>query len=155
MNSNLTKTLRMCTIPSMAIQPRHPVDASSSGSAFSMTAFDRFVPRRALDLLGATDVSVLAPGAVADAYVTIMFVDLRGFSTLSETMEPDSIFGLLNRWFGIVSPLVVAHGGYIDKYIGDAVMAVFPDCPDDALRCAIAIVRRIETVNAEIGRAHV
>ena len=85
--------------------------------------------------------------------ITVLFSDIRGFTTLSETLEPGDLVGLLNRYFTPVTHAIQAEGGYIDKYIGDAVMALFnapvalPDHPDAACRAAVAMLEALEQFN--------
>ena len=97
------------------------------------------------------------PGAARDRRaITVLFADLRGFTGLVERMEPDALAALLERYFEAVTQVAFAHGGTVDKFIGDAVMVVFgaPRATgeaDQARRCvemAIAIQRRI----AALGR---
>jgi len=57
--------------------------------------------------------------------VTILFVDIRGYSTLSESLDPTEVIGLLNRYFRRVSAVILKHGGMINEFEGDAVLAVF------------------------------
>ena len=57
--------------------------------------------------------------------VTVMFCDIRGFTSLSETMSPEKIVSFLNEYFTGLEKCITAHGGIINKYIGDAVMALF------------------------------
>ncbi|MBP5747109.1 MAG: adenylate/guanylate cyclase domain-containing protein, partial [Treponema sp.] len=57
--------------------------------------------------------------------VTVMFCDIRGFTTLSEHMEPEAVVSLLNSYFTGLEKCIASHGGVINKYIGDAVMALF------------------------------
>lgn len=56
---------------------------------------------------------------------TVMFTDIRGFTTISEKLDPQSLFDWLNEYMGVMSKVVIAHNGMINKYIGDAIMAVF------------------------------
>lgn len=76
---------------------------------------------------------------------TILFVDVRNFTALSENMEPEQVVELMNSYFGPVTKVIVEEGGYIDKFIGDAVMAIFgapqpiPDHAAQACRAALAI----------------
>jgi class 3 adenylate cyclase len=81
--------------------------------------------------------------------ISILFADLRGFTTLSENLEPEEIAELLNEFFGAVTEEVLRFGGTLDKYIGDAVMAFFgdpdpqPDHPERAFRAALAMQQRM------------
>jgi len=58
-------------------------------------------------------------------YVSILFSDIRSFTTISEGMTPDALVNSLNRYFGIMVDVIMEHDGMVDKYIGDAIMAVF------------------------------
>jgi len=109
----------------------------------------RFVPAAALALLGKADCEEVAAGDSVEAVVTVMFVDLRRFTTLAEAMELDGIVRVLNQWFGCLEPLIAAQGGFVDKYIGDAVMAVFPGGPDAALHCAGQLLTAMADLNRQ------
>jgi adenylate cyclase len=78
--------------------------------------------------------------------VTIYFSDIRGFTTLSEGMEPERLVELLNEYLSAMTELVERHGGYVDKYIGDAIMAIWGaplPAPDHAARaCRAALEMR-------------
>ncbi|HEX6262589.1 MAG TPA: adenylate/guanylate cyclase domain-containing protein [Actinomycetota bacterium] len=86
---------------------------------------------------------------------TILFSDIRGFSSLAETMEPRDLAELLAKHLAAMSEVVLEHGGMIDKFAGDAVMAVFgvpdhqPDHAERGLRCALAMQARQAEINAE------
>jgi adenylate cyclase len=86
--------------------------------------------------------------------VTVMFADIRGFTTLSETLEPPHVVEILNEYFTRVTDVIFDHGGMIDKYIGDAVMAVF-GAPiskgNDAAR-AVETAVQMQRLMAEINR---
>ena len=88
--------------------------------------------------------------------VTILFADIRGFTTLSERENPEKIVGLLNRYFSAMSEIIFAHGGTLDKYIGDGLMAIFgaptatPQDAKNALKTAVTMQRRLTTLNKEL-----
>ncbi len=86
-------------------------------------------PLRALDLSGKR------------AKVTVFYSDIRGFTAMSENMAPEAIYGALNEYFEEMCRLVFAHGGYVDKFIGDCLMAVFSapnPRPDDACEAVLS-----------------
>ncbi len=89
--------------------------------------------------------------------VTILFSDLRGFTTLSEELPPPELLALLNRYLDRMSAAIEAHGGVIDKFIGDAIMALFgapvaqPDAADRAVAAALAMQRALVILNAELA----
>jgi class 3 adenylate cyclase len=78
-------------------------------------------------------------GAIVE--VTVLFADLRGFTTFSEQAQPGDVVGMLNRYFEVVVPVVIGQGGTVVQFIGDAIMAIFnapARQPDHALRAARA-----------------
>jgi class 3 adenylate cyclase len=79
---------------------------------------------------------------------TILFADIVGFSTISERVSPEKLILLLNAHFQIMGEFIDKHGGDIDKFIGDAVMAVFPE-PDGAVEAALAIQKAFSAARAE------
>lgn len=88
--------------------------------------------------------------------VTILFADIRGFTAFSERENPEKVVGLLNRYFSAMSEIIFAHGGTLDKYIGDGLMAIFgaptatPEDAKNALRTAVTMQRRLTTLNKEL-----
>jgi len=89
--------------------------------------------------------------------VTILFADLRGFTTLSEKLSPPDLLALLNRYLDRMSAEIERQGGVIDKYIGDAIMALFGapvtqgDAADRAVTAAQAMERALIVLNAELA----
>jgi hemerythrin len=116
-------------------------------------AYSRFVPREFLNLLGIEDIRKVELGQQVERKMTILFCDIRNFTALSETMSPQENFNFLNSYLVQMEPVITAHGGFIDKYIGDAIMALFPDSPDEALRCGQAMLRQLDDYNFGRQRA--
>ncbi|MFL6530983.1 MAG: adenylate/guanylate cyclase domain-containing protein, partial [Chthoniobacterales bacterium] len=87
--------------------------------------------------------------------VTVLFSDLRAFTTMSERLSPHDMVAILNRYFTRMSAIVEKHGGVVDKYVGDALMALFgaplanPDDADRALRTALEMTAGLDELNAE------
>jgi len=81
--------------------------------------------------------------------MTIMFSDIRNFTSLSERMSPQENFNFLNLFLSRMEPVIGQYNGFIDKYIGDAIMSLFPTNADDALQCAIEMLRTLKDFNAE------
>ena len=101
-----------------------------------------------MKILGARTVADLVLGHHEERVVTVLFADIRDFTTLSEAMSTHECFAFINEYLGVMEPIITAHGGMVDKYIGDAIMAVFPSSADDAVRAALAMLRALEGLNA-------
>jgi class 3 adenylate cyclase len=90
-------------------------------------AFQLFVPQKFLELAGETDFTRLELGKSTTRDITILFSDIRGFTALSESMSPEENFRFLNSYLRRMGPIIREHGGFIDKFIGDAIMALFAE----------------------------
>ncbi|MEM7182389.1 MAG: adenylate/guanylate cyclase domain-containing protein, partial [Spirochaetota bacterium] len=110
-------------------------------------AYARFVPTQFLDFLGKEDITQIQLGDQIQKEMTILFSDIRSFTSLSENMSPQENFNFLNSYLRRVGPVIRENGGFIDKYIGDAIMALFPGDPGDALRAAVAMQKEIDAYN--------
>lgn len=111
-------------------------------------ATSRFVPHGLLRMLGKRSVVDVQLGDSARADTSVLFSDIRSFTTFTEALAPRETFDFLNAYFGAITPAVERNGGFVDKYIGDAMMAVFPGPADDALRAAVEIQRALAEFNA-------
>jgi two-component system sensor histidine kinase ChiS len=79
--------------------------------------------------------------------MSILFADIRSFTSMSETMSPQENFDFINSYLRQVGPVIRQHNGFIDKYIGDAIMALFPETPDDAVGAAIEMQKQVAIYN--------
>ena len=114
-------------------------------------AIRRFVPYELIAALGHPDVTTLRLGEAVSREVTILFTDVRGFTTRAERLPPDETFRFLNQLLTRLGPIVREHRGFVDKYIGDAVMALFLHDPVDAVRAAIAMQRAAADIVGDAG----
>ncbi len=94
--------------------------------------FQRFVPQKFLELAGESDFTRLELGKSTTRDITILFSDIRQFTSLSESMTPEQSFRFLNSYLSRMGPIIREHGGFIDKFIGDAIMALFPEAHGSA-----------------------
>ena len=119
--------------------------------AASRKTLASFVPQQLADRLAAHPDSAIEPQEVV---VTVLFSDIRGFSTIAERLEARDVASVVGRHLSAMAEVIAAHGGTIDKFQGDAVMAVFgapeplADHAERALRCAIAMQARHAELNA-------
>ena len=112
-------------------------------------AYGRFVPRDFLNFLGKESIIDVQIGNQIQREMTIMFSDIRDFTTLSEAMTPQETFNFINAYLSRVSPVIRENHGFIDKYIGDAIMALFPQSVDEAVKAAISMQQRVAIFNEE------
>jgi two-component system sensor histidine kinase ChiS len=77
----------------------------------------------------------------------VLVSDIRGFTTLSEHMTPDENFTFVNDYLAVAGPPIRRNGGFVDRYSGDGVLAVFPGGADDALNAARETMRGLESFN--------
>ncbi len=116
-------------------------------------AFGRFVPSEFLHFLSIDNVRGVRLGMQTERKMTILFADIRNFTGLSESMTPQENFDFLNSYLSQMEPMIVPFRGLIDKYIGDAIMALFPEGTDDAVQGALAMLERLENYNKGRARA--
>ena len=106
------------------------------------------VPHEFLKLLGKENILDLRLGDNVEKNMTVLFSDIRDFTTLSEAMTPQENFSFINGYLSEMEPQLFKHSGFVDKYIGDAIMALFPKSADDALNAAIAMLKQLQKYNA-------
>lgn len=118
----------------------------------ALEAFARFVPQEFIRILGKSDATEIRLGDQVQLDLAILFSDIRSFTAMSEKMTPQENFAFLNSYLARMNPFVWENGGFIDKYMGDAIMALFPQGSGSALSAAIAMLAHMPVYNAQ--RAH-
>ncbi|NEO46825.1 MAG: response regulator [Moorea sp. SIO4A3] len=111
-------------------------------------AYGRFVPREFLQFLERDSIIDVQLGDNVQKEMTVLFSDIRSFTSLSEKMSPQDNFNFINDYLSRVSPVIRNYNGFIDKYIGDAVMALFPEKADHALKAAIEMQKQVYSYNS-------
>ncbi|MDX2230596.1 MAG: adenylate/guanylate cyclase domain-containing protein [Leptolyngbyaceae cyanobacterium bins.349] len=112
-----------------------------------LTAYSRFVPNDYLRFLRKKSITDVQLGDHVSKVMSIMFSDIRSFTTISESMTPKENFAFVNAYLKRVSPEIRNNHGLIVKFLGDGMMAVFPDGADDALAAGVAMFRAVEQYN--------
>ena len=125
----------------------------SSKSSGRDVVYTRFVPKEFIKNLGKADIADVKLGDNVEKDMSILFSDIRGFTTLSEQMTPVQNFNFINSYLNVMGPVIRSHRGFIDKYIGDAIMALFDKSADDAVMGAIAMLRQLGKYNEGRKRA--
>lgn len=99
-------------------------------------SYSRFVPSAFLEMLGRKSINDIRLGDQVETVATLMFVGIRGFTRKTEALRPEERLRFLNRYMHHVAPAIREHKGFVDKYVGDSVMALFPYAPEDAVEAA-------------------
>jgi adenylate cyclase len=110
-------------------------------------ATGRFVPNQFLRILGYRSIADVHPGDAVTQEMSVLFCDIRDFTSLSEQMTPVDNFRFINAFLSRMEPSVLHHRGFIDKYMGDAIMALFSEEADDAIGAAIEMLQCLATYN--------
>lgn len=117
------------------------------------TAYGRLVPHQLLKLLQVKSIVDVKLGDQVERKMSIMFSDIRDFTPLSESMTPAENFEFINSYLSQMEPVIGKHRGIIDKFIGDAILALFENNADDAVSGGIAMLERLNYYNAGRIRA--
>jgi len=110
-------------------------------------AYQRFVPKQLLTNLNKDSILDVQLGDQVQKEMSILFSDIRSFTTLSESMLPEENFKFVNSYLSKMGPIVRENNGYIDKFIGDAIMALFEKSPDDAVRTSVKMLDALREYN--------
>lgn len=130
--------------------PGDPAEESSEDSPRLQPDRSLLLRQRLLPLL---DKFLMESEPIVNTKVTILLADIRGFTALTRSLPPQKLISLLNRYFTIMSRIVEQHGGMIDKFMGDSIMALFgalepkPDDLQRALTCAVQMQLAMAKLN--------
>ena len=106
-------------------------------------SYSRFVPMEFVRILQKEKITEVALGDNIEIKVTIMVTDMHSFTTFSEKMSPSENFRFVNSYLDQVGPVIRSHYGFVMKFLGDGLMAVFPAKPEDAIHAAIKIQKNM------------
>jgi two-component system sensor histidine kinase ChiS len=112
-------------------------------------AYSRFVPREFLQLLNKESIIDVKLSDSVHQSMSILFSDIRDFTSLSERLTPEETFKFINEYLSRMEPAIAANHGFIDKYIGDAIMALFNGEADDAVQAGIEMLRSLGEYNRD------
>ncbi len=111
---------------------------------------ERFVPKRFLELLNREHFEDVQLGDGVKKRVSILFADIRGFTTLSESLTPEQVTTFLNTYTHHMLPIIQKCNGFINQFLGDGILALFPESPSDAVDAAIGMAQELKNFNSEI-----
>ncbi|MDE5107848.1 MAG: GAF domain-containing protein [Trichodesmium sp. St17_bin3_1_1] len=110
-------------------------------------AYERFVPKQFLEFLDKESIVDVELGDQVQLEMSVLFSDVRNFTTMSEAMTPDENFRFINSFLSRMEPAILENQGFIDKYIGDAIMALFSGDADNAVKAGISMLKRLRQYN--------
>lgn len=117
----------------------------------TIRSYERFVPKEFLGFLEKNNIIHVELGDHVESEIAVQFSDIRSFSSLSEMMTSDENFVFINNYLGKISPIIREHGGIIDKYIGDAVMALYPRSSRNSIESAVALHKLVMETEFPVG----
>ena len=109
----------------------------------------KFVPNEFIKSLGKDRLTEVSLGDLVEKEVTVMFVDIRDFTTISENLNPKDNFLFINSFNKRMGPIIRKNDAFIMQYLGDGFMALFPSGAQNALRAAVAMNHELEKLNVE------
>jgi class 3 adenylate cyclase len=109
----------------------------------------KFVPNEFIRSLGKETLTDVKLGDQVEKIVTVLFTDIRDFTTLSEKMTPEENFHFVSSFNARLGPVIRSNNGFINQYLGDSIMAIFPENPEDALRAAVGMQKAVHELNKE------
>ena len=109
----------------------------------------KFVPNEFIRSLGKETLTDVKLGDQVEKIVTVLFTDIRDFTTLSENMTPEENFRFVSSFNARLGPVIRSNNGFINQYLGDSIMAIFPENPEDALRAAVGMQKAVHELNKE------
>ncbi|MCG8571856.1 MAG: hypothetical protein MJB14_17105 [Spirochaetes bacterium] len=115
-------------------------------------SFYRFVPKEFLTFLNRDTIKDIQLGDHIEKSITILVADIFSFTELSEKMSPEDNFSFLNSYLQRIGPIINNHQGFIEKYLGDGFMAIFPVAIDHAIQAAIDIQNELKVYNRQRKR---
>ncbi|MEQ8957333.1 MAG: response regulator [Coleofasciculus sp. C2-GNP5-27] len=115
--------------------------------------FAQFVPRQFLQSLELKTITDIQRGECVEKTMSILFADIRSFTSFSEQMTLEETFTFINSYLQQMEPAIIDNGGFIDKYVGDAIMALFPGSADQAVNAGIGMLKTLADYNLSRQRS--
>lgn len=116
-------------------------------------SYERYIPFQLSNILGKKIITDVKLGDQVEKKFTILFSDIRDFTTLSESLTPKETFDFINSFLNKMATVISNNNGVINKFMGDSVMAIFPYDPDEAVRCSILMLKQLDIFNEDRKKA--
>ena len=110
-------------------------------------SFSRFVPRQFLQYLAHKSIAEVELGESVQKQMSVLFADIRSFTAHSEKMTPEDTFKFINGYLSRMESAIIENSGFIDKYIGDAIMALFAGGADQAVKAGVMMLQALAQYN--------
>jgi class 3 adenylate cyclase/GAF domain-containing protein len=123
---------------------RHSQDLERINKSMS-----RFVPSEFLSSLGKDNLIEVGLGLSVSKYMSVLFSDIRGFTTMIESLPPKAHIEFINEYLQYMEPPIATNHGFVDSYIGDAIMALFDGYPDSAIQAAVDMSAELRELNGK------
>lgn len=112
-----------------------------------LSAAQRFIPTQYLEFLEKDSITKVQLGDHVSAEMAVMFSDIRGFTSMSEKMTAQENFDFVNEYLQLVSPIIQKYEGFVVKFLGDGMMAIFPYGVADAVKAGIEKAQAVQQFN--------
>lgn len=146
----MTSVIALTLITTLLFLLRNIMDSAVTEVEKTNISMGRFVPSEFLSLLKKKNINEVGLGDHTEREMTILFADIRNFTGISETLSPAENFSFINDYLSVMGPIIREHNGFIDKYIGDAILALFFK-PEEAAKAAVAMHSMLARFNAQFG----
>ncbi len=114
-----------------------------------LSAQQRFIPKQFLEHLGHHDIGKVTLGESVATNMSVLFSDIRDFTPLVESLPPEDVIKLLNSYYSALGEAITQHGGFIDSFAGDQIMALFSDSPKNSVIAGIEMSEAIRKFNKQ------
>lgn len=116
-------------------------------------AYYKFVPKQYFNMLGKESIIDVKLGNQVKTEMSILTLNIREFFVISEAMTPEENFEFINSFLEKVSPMIMKNNGFVDRYLGAGIVALFPNRPEDAVNAALNIIKVHKDYNKELVKS--
>lgn len=133
-------SLRFCNLFTMVENYSHDLESLNH-------SLERFIPHEVLGFLNKKSILDVHLGDFSEQNMSVFFLDIRDFTHLAESLSPSDTFCFINKFLEVFGPIVPKYNGFIDKYLGDGFMALFPGDTENAFNAALEMRKKLVEFN--------